>query len=29
VGLTTGTIKWHLSESRRRLKSVLERHFNR
>jgi len=29
VGLTAGTIKWHLSESRKKLKSVLESHFNR
>ena len=28
-GLTSGTIKWHLSESRRRMKSVFESHFNK
>jgi RNA polymerase sigma factor (sigma-70 family) len=29
LGLTSGTIKWHLSESRRRLKTVFESHFNK
>jgi RNA polymerase sigma factor (sigma-70 family) len=27
--ITSGTVKWHLSESRKKLKSVLESHFNR
>lgn len=26
--ISTGTVKWHLSESRKRLRSVLERNFN-
>lgn len=28
LGISSGTVKWHLSESRKKLKSILERHFN-
>jgi RNA polymerase sigma factor (sigma-70 family) len=26
--LSTGTVKWHLSESRKKLKEIFEKHFN-
>lgn len=26
--ISTGTVKWHLSESRKKLKTIFERHFN-
>jgi RNA polymerase sigma-70 factor (ECF subfamily) len=26
--ISGGTVKWHLSESRKKLRSILERHFN-
>ncbi|MBS1661444.1 MAG: sigma-70 family RNA polymerase sigma factor [Bacteroidetes bacterium] len=28
LAISSGTVKWHLSESRKKLKSILERHFN-
>ena len=28
LGLTSGTVKWHLSESRKKLKPIFERHLN-
>ena len=28
LSISSGTVKWHLSESRKKLKSILERHFN-
>jgi RNA polymerase sigma factor (sigma-70 family) len=28
LGLATGTVKWHLSESRKKLKSIFKSHYN-
>lgn len=28
LAISGGTVKWHLSESRKKLKSILERHYN-
>jgi RNA polymerase sigma-70 factor (ECF subfamily) len=27
LGVSTGTVKWHLSESRKKLKPILEKYF--
>lgn len=28
LAISSGTVKWHLSESRKKLRSILERHFS-